>query len=358
MQWLLLSILIPYVYLLLKIFGGLKKITAFHPEVNSEIFVSVIVPCHNEEKNLPRLLSDIVIQNYDPSRFELIVADDNSSDSTFKVASEFAGIKNRKVIKSIGRGKKLAIKAGFEASKGILIITTDADCRMGEEWISTIVSCYMEYMPQMIICPLKLESRRGFFGKFQELEFLSLQGITAGTAVYRSPVMCNGANLAFSREVFYNHSSNLHYEINSGDDVFLLHSLKNEKSNKIIWLESAEAVVTTMASPTLASFLRQRARWISKAVYYKDIFTVTLAIVTFITVLFLASMFISGLFSPVLFPVFLAAFIIKSIPDFLILSDTAARYGNKKLLRWFLPSQIIYPLYIIAVVLFSVVKRR
>ena len=35
----------------------------------------------------------------------------------------------------------------------------------------------------MIICPVQIESDRGFFGKFQELEFLSLQGITAGTAL-------------------------------------------------------------------------------------------------------------------------------------------------------------------------------
>ena len=41
-------------------------------------------------------------------------------------------------------------------------------------------------------------------------------------------------------------------------------------------------------------------------------------------------------------------FVLKSIPDFLVLSNTTERYGKKNLMRWFLPSQVVYPFYVLA----------
>ena len=219
--------------------------------------------------------------------------DDNSTDKTFEIADGFTGLSNILTINNKGRGKKQALRTGILISKGNLIITTDADCRMGKNWIRTIAAFYEMNKPDMIICPVKLESVPGFFGRLQELEFLSLQGITAGCALSGNATMCNGANLAFTREVYLNHSDNLHDEINSGDDIFLLHSLKKENESKILWLESPDAMVTTKSSSTFGSFLKQRSRWISKGKAYKDRYTILLGIVTFVTIFLQVSYFIA-----------------------------------------------------------------
>ncbi len=203
----------------------------------------------------------------------------------------------------------------------------------------------------MIICPVILQSGSGFFGKFQELEFLSLQGVTAGSAAGGMATMCNGANLAFSREIFLRHTKNIHYEILSGDDVFLLHSLKNEKGSKISWLEAPEATVTAAHAETPYMFIRQRNRWISKGKAFKDRFTILLAIVTFVTIIVQVFTLVAGIFDPRFLLAFLIILALKSVPDFLILNNTAGRYGKKKLLRWFIPSQLIYPFYVLAVTL-------
>jgi glycosyltransferase involved in cell wall biosynthesis len=50
--------------------------------------ISIIIPAHNEEKYLAQCLESFVSQSLQPN--ELIVVDDNSSDNTFKIASEFA----------------------------------------------------------------------------------------------------------------------------------------------------------------------------------------------------------------------------------------------------------------------------
>jgi len=358
MHWLLLSVVVPYVYLIFRIHFALSKIKTFSPEAVPGRFVSVVVACRNEQKNLPTLLSDIALQDYDPGLFELIVVNDNSSDSTLETASSFKGIKNLKVINSSGKGKKKAIRSGVEASAGSVIITTDADCRVGKGWLRTLMSFEAMHKPDMIICPVIIEGGRGFFHRFQEIEFLSLQGITAGTAVSGNPVMCNGAALAFRREEYLKHAGNLHDELVSGDDVFLLHSIKKDSGKTILWLESAEASVTTPASGNLISFLRQRGRWISKAGAYSDGFINLLAIVTFVTISVQLLLLFAGLFSAIYIGVFAVFFVLKSIPDFLILSGTAERYGKKSLMRWFLPSQIIYPFYVLAVIPCSLLKSE
>ncbi|HEX7492625.1 MAG TPA: glycosyltransferase [Bacteroidales bacterium] len=357
MQWIPTILILPYVFLLLIIFRNLVRIKTFKTASEPLTFISVVVACYNEQKNLPVLLKSIVSQNYPKDLFEVIIVDDNSNDKTLEIAMEFKGMANILAISNKGKGKKQALRTGITASKGTLIITTDADCTMEKNWIRTIAAFYEINKADMIICPVRLASVTGIFGRFQELEFLSLQGITAGSACSGNATMCNGANLAFTREVYLNHSDKLRDEINTGDDIFLLHSLKKVSGSKIFWLESLDALVITESSSTFLSFLKQRRRWISKAKVYRDRYSIILGIITFAAISLQLSYFIAALIYPVLTGVFLAILILKSVPDFLILLNTSDRYNKRSLMRWFLPAQLIYPFYILSVVLYSLIRN-
>jgi poly-beta-1,6-N-acetyl-D-glucosamine synthase len=358
MQWLPAILILPYIILLLKYYIILIQPETFKASVEPVTFVSVVVACHNEQRNLPHLLTSIARQNYPKYLFEVVIVNDGSTDKTFEIAAGFTTISNILALNNEGEGKKLALRTGIKSAKGNLIITTDADCSMGENWIRTIAAFYEKESPDMIICPVKLDSLPGCFGRLQELEFLSLQGITAGCALSGDATLCNSANLAFTREVYLNHSDNLYDEINSGDDIFLLHSLKDEKQSVIKWLESLDAMVTTASSATFSSFLKQRSRWISKGKAYKDRETINLGIVTFIATCLQISYLVAGLINTTLIWVFLFVIILKSIPDFLILLNTSGRYSKRKLMWWFLPGQLIYPFYVLSVVFYSLIFRN
>jgi cellulose synthase/poly-beta-1,6-N-acetylglucosamine synthase-like glycosyltransferase len=353
MYWLAVILILPYVLLLLKIYRGLLKLKIFKVSTDPVTFASIIIACRNEQKNLPHLLDCLATQNYSDDLFEVIIVNDNSTDKTYEIAGGFKRITNLLTIDNKGEGKKQALRTGIKAARGNLIITTDADCTMGKNWIRTIASYYEISKPELIICPVQLESVPRIFGRLQELEFLSLQGITAGSAISDEATICNGANLAFNREVYLDHSYNLHDEIKSGDDIFLLHSLKKGKRSKILWMESPDAIVTTASSPSIGSFLRQRSRWISKGKSFKDRSTNVLGIVTFVAVIVQISYLISSMICPALIWVFLSVVILKSIPDYLILKNTSGRYDRKKLMSWFLPAQLIYPFYVLSVVFYS-----
>lgn len=357
MEWVLLIFVIPYVFLLLRIFMQLKRIRPSNSSDNPQEFVSVIVPCRNAGKSLPRLLKCIEDQTYDSNLFELIIVDDRSSDPSCITAAGYTGIKNLKVVKNKGSGKKKAIMTGVSASEANYIITTDADCLPGEKWLSTIAASIKDSRPDMLICPVMLESKPGFFNIFQELEFLGLQGITAGTALAGQPVMCNGANLAFRKEAYLQNVNNLHPEIPSGDDVFLLHGLKKHNYTKIRWLESEYAIMITSPSETIKKYIVQRSRWISKAGAYSDRDTIISGLVTFLAVLTQLVTLLTGIFRPEVLLVSVSIFLLKSFPDFLILENTTRRYCKAHLMRWFLPCQLIYPFYVAAVVARSVFAR-
>jgi cellulose synthase/poly-beta-1,6-N-acetylglucosamine synthase-like glycosyltransferase len=361
MHWLVVILILPYLILLFNIYRGLLKIKRFSLSADPSTFVTIIVACRNEQEKISRLIRSIITQDYPKELYEVIIVDDHSTDLTYEIASGFASTGIIHTIYNSGKGKKTAIRTGVEASSGNLMITTDADCIVGSLWIKTIASFFEKNYPDMIIAPVQILPEKGVFGVFQELEFLSLQGITAGSALNMKGIMCNGANLAFKREIYDSHKDNLHMEITSGDDVFLLHSLKKTSGSKILWLESTEAVVKTDAVLTQYAYLKQRKRWISKSLKYTDINTITLGIVTLVTNLLQATLFVSGLINTTYISVFFLFLLLKSIPDFLILRNTTGRYGRRDLLKWFLPAQIFYPFYVIIVVVYAIssgIKRN
>jgi biofilm PGA synthesis N-glycosyltransferase PgaC len=355
MYWLPVILILPYFILLLKIYRSLLEIRPYSSETVPSVYVSVIIACRNEEDHLPALLDCISCQDYSKELFEVIIIDDNSDDKTFEAAVENKGSMRLFVYNNFGKGKKEAIRTGINAASGRLIITTDADCTMGMGWITAIASFFEKNKPDMIICPVQIKAGRKFSGIFQELEYLALQGITAGMAAAGKAIMCNGGNLAFTREAYLRHSHNLHFELATGDDVFLLHSIKKEAESKILWLESADARVTTSASPTLSSFLRQRKRWISKWRFYDDRYSNLTGIITFTAVFLQLSVLIALFFDIRFIWLFGVIIILKSVPDYLLISNIKARYGNKRSILWILPAELIYPVYVLIVFLATLI---
>ena len=358
MYWIILIPVLPYFLTVMLISVALIRSEKYSHANYKSIRVSVIVACRNEARVLKFLLDDLFAQDYQPGLFQVIVVDDNSNDSTQELLNSYNDRPNLKILRNSGDGKKSALRTGIEASESEFIITTDADCRMGKKWVTSIVSFYHETDSVMIIAPVNLEEKNSkFFFRFQELEFLGLQGITAGTASMGNPVMCNGANLAFKRDLYFQNAWNLHDEIGSGDDMFLLHSIKKGNSSRIKFLDSDNAAVITGLSNTISEFLSQRARWLSKAGHYTDWFTIYLGIVTFVTISIQLFLMAVCIFNRSFLIILVIAFLMKSVPDIILLYESARRRRRKGLLKWFIPSQVVYPFYVIIVAVAAILRK-
>lgn len=89
--------------------------------------ISVIVPAYNEEKTIADVLE--ALRREVPDVYEIIVVDDGSKDKTAPIAEAISQEDPRvKVIRQrVNQGKTAALKTGFAASTGDIVIVQDAD---------------------------------------------------------------------------------------------------------------------------------------------------------------------------------------------------------------------------------------
>jgi len=104
--------------------------------------VSVVIPAYNAEKTIIRNLSALVKQKC-PYPYEIIVVDDGSTDKTAEITKkfieDFANPKRMRLINLAHRGPAAARNTGIKEAKSDIVLFTDADCVVEEEWISSMV---------------------------------------------------------------------------------------------------------------------------------------------------------------------------------------------------------------------------
>jgi len=357
--WLVIASLILFVgYILLIAYykRGWEECPTITPDENFRPAktVTVIIPARNEQSNIGACISSLQQQSYPSSLLEIIIVDDHSTDDTSGVVKSF-GLPNLRLISlaefvstDLNSYKKKAIEIGIAQSSGEWIITTDADCTSDPNWISSMMAFQQDTSAELIAGPVKLLARQRFLEIFQALDFLTLQGITAA-AVYRQlHIMCNGANLGYSRRAFQavNGFENID-AIASGDDMLLMHKVQEKFPGKLFYLKSVSVVVTSLPARTWKNFWQQRIRWSSKADKYKDknIFRILLLVYMFNLALFL--LFVISIFN---FDAIIVAFILllcKTVIEFPFVNSVAKFFNEKRLMTYFVLMQPFHLVYVI-----------
>lgn len=338
---------ILYAVLMVWFMVGWQKNSFYEPSktiLNTK--VSVIVPFYNEQESIATCLEGLLVQNIQSSDFNIIAINDNSTDLSGEIVKSLAKEYNRIVyLENDKKGKKTALAKAIDYSDSNLIVTTDSDCSYNPNWLSTIVNYYEDQKPKLIIGPVLLKKGRGLLSSFQQLEFFSLIMSTAGAAGIGRPIMCNGANLAFPKQVFSEFENPLNDKYISGDDVFLLHNIKKKYPDDIHFLKSKSAVVETLPTKGLSAFFKQRQRWVSKVGGYKDGDTLFTATVVF-AVCMLQVIGALLLFKDIAFyQPLLLLFVAKLSVDSLFFYITNSFFDSKKYLPFLFLFEVVYVLY-------------
>lgn len=162
--------------------------------------ISVVVPLYNEDESLPELTEWIAkVMNENNFSYEIVLVDDGSTDKSWEVIETLRlqndaikGIKFRR-----NYGKSAALNVGFEATKGDVIITMDADLqdspdeipelyrRIKEEKLDLISGWKKKrYDPITKTIPTKL-----FNAATRKMSGIELNDFNCGLKAYRSDVV-------------------------------------------------------------------------------------------------------------------------------------------------------------------------
>ena len=319
------------------------------------VLVSVIIPARNEEKNIGELLNALQLQDYPKDLLEIIVVDDHSTDSTREIVTQYPGIRLLHLGDEPANSfKKKAIEKGIAAASGGLIVTTDADCIPQPGWLKTMIAFKAKTNAVFVVAPVSFNCNSQILQVFQAMDFMVLQGITGASVFKKIHSMCNGANLAYERKVFFEVDGFAGIDqIASGDDMLLMQKIAKSYPERIHYLKSKEAIVSTRPMSTWKAFINQRIRWASKATYYLDsrIFWVLLLVYVF-NLLFLV-LLMAGFWDPVYWLYLLLAVALKTLVELPLFHAVAGFFDKQWAVKYFLFFQPLHIFYTIIAGLFG-----
>lgn len=109
-------------------------------------FVSIIIPCRNEEKHLPACLNSLIQQDYSKEKLEILVVDGKSEDKTKGIVEDY--IKKYPYIRLFENPQKFtphALNLGIKNAKGEIIMRADAHAEYAPSYVSQCVKYLQEY---------------------------------------------------------------------------------------------------------------------------------------------------------------------------------------------------------------------
>ena len=344
-----LSACLIYVLLDLQMIRGLQKLGKIrvsgpkNTPLNTPL-LTVLIAARNEEKLLPLVLEDLLVQDYPADRFRVLVVNDRSEDGTEQVLRSFVAnhpgrIESLNVteIKSGMSPKKNALMKGLERAKGEWIVVTDADCRLDEKWLSLLTR---EFSPEVgMVLGLAVYDVRGNgipVGKgIQGLDFLS-HGIVAASMVGLGfPINANANNLAYRRSAFDEAEAfRKHGRIVSGDDDFVLQEIHATGRWAIRYCVDPETVVHTRPPESWRHFWEQRKRWASKCGKYR-MGPLLLLSGVFLYYAAIPAALVAGFWSLRWLELGLVGFAIKTGADFAVMQKGLRLFRLSGMLRFF-----------------------
>lgn len=177
----------------------------------------------------------------------------------------------RRGINDEGKGKKHALKRLIEAVHTEYVWLRDDDIQppaLSPNDMAEVL--HRLHYPDLLILPLRMTKGNGtLIERLQQAEYAAIQQLTIETAQRGRAVMCSGANLIVRRDRWLESYKDLHPELPSGDDMFLLESFKRRGLSITVW-DAKEAEASVTPCPDLPSLWRQRTRWAGKAARFTD----------------------------------------------------------------------------------------
>ena len=186
--------------------------------------ISVVIPCYNEELLIAACLDSIKSQDFSGD-FEIIVADNNSTDGTGDIARRSGA----KVVFETQKGVCAAREAGTRAARGEVVVSTDADNVFSRDWLSEIWKEFSKDPETIAVTgPCRFMDAPWWGRSSQAFLFWSIKAVYRMTGKVWYITACN---TAFKRGIFPGYNTKM---TQGGDELDFLRKLN--KIGKVAYL--------------------------------------------------------------------------------------------------------------------------
>lgn len=234
--------------------------------------VSVIIAASNELQNLKELIPMLEQQDY--PEFEILVADDRSSDGTYDyLLNNEDNFKKLSFIRILDlpnhfTAKKYAVTMAIKKSKYETLLFTDADCRpLTDQWIKQM-AMQLTDEKEIVLGFSKYEHAPGKLNALIRYETFQTALQYFSFAKLGAPFMGVGRNLMYKKSLFWrNNGFTSHFGLLSGDDDLFINEAAN-KSNIAI-CTSDDSITISEPKKTWDEWFIQKKRHLSVGKKYK-----------------------------------------------------------------------------------------
>ena len=318
-------------------------------------YVSVIIAVRDEEIYIENLLDSLSEQNYPSEKIEFIIIDDGSIDNTYNILSEIVTNDNRfKIIKAgePSKGfspKKWALNQGIKIAKGEVLIMTDGDCEMQEDWAKYMAHQFNNKDVGMVLGSSPLGMSRSIWDRAMRMDSVGLDALMMSTLIAKVPFTASGRNLAIRKSAFDEIGGyNAIGQFTSGDDDLLMHAISQSHWRIVPCLEKGSEVKSP--SPKgWTDFFWQRIRFASKGKAYfqldfvKSTFRIGLVFIFFTNFVVLLSQLFFLVYKEF---IFLIPWLLKIASDLFLINAYLSKTKGSLDLTYFLFNELWHALYV------------
>ena len=244
-------------------------------EKRKELKVSIIIPAKDEETNLPILFRSL--EKVLSPDVQLILANDRSSDRTRSFMDEFASehpntlvLTNTKPPREGMNPKHSMLATASKYATGDVIMFTDADCTVPENWIDAVCRYFQDPEIGLVFSAVVTEPGSGIVKRYQTQDHLQRFFYTVGAVGLGSPSGGFGNNLAIRRSALEEIGGFEAIGFSLTEDAQLIAAVRNSGHWLVAVCPFREALVYARPQKKLADAAAQEMRWSAGAIFGTD----------------------------------------------------------------------------------------
>ena len=133
--------------------------------------LSVVIPAYNEERTIAEMIQRVKAVDLGAIDLEIVVVDDGSKDRTREILKSIPGI--RVVLHERNSGKGAAVKSGFRAATGDIVLIQDADLEYDPQDYPALLQPIIDGRAEATMGSRFILERIQFFGKGAKSPFFT-----------------------------------------------------------------------------------------------------------------------------------------------------------------------------------------